>query len=83
MSENKSLLTGAELTICLVLGIIIGLSGAIHNPGAGMGWRAGYVVGTFLAILLIYLAIKGFWRLMLYIVRRISGTQPKIAKTIH
>jgi hypothetical protein len=82
MSQRKSLLTGAEFTICLVLAIIIGLSGAIHNPGAGMGWRTGYVVGTFLAILLIYLAIKCLWRLMLYVARRISGTRPSVSKTI-
>jgi hypothetical protein len=76
MSQHKSLLTGAELTICLVLSIVIGLSGAIHNPGAGIGWRAGYVFGTFLGILVIYLAIKRLWRMLIYVVQRMSGTQP-------
>jgi hypothetical protein len=71
MSQRKSLLNGAEFTFCLVLAIIIGLAGTTHNPGAGMGWRAGYVTGTFLAILLIYSAIRGLRRLML--VHRAAG----------
>jgi hypothetical protein len=74
MSQCKSLLTGAEFTICLVLAIIMGMSGAVRNPGAGMGWYVGYVVGAFLGLLLVYLAIKGLWRLMLYIVRRLSSS---------
>lgn len=68
--KRKPLLSGLELIVCAAVGILFGLASTASHPGGGVAGVVGNIVGSSLAILLLFLAGKVLWRLALFIFTR-------------